>query len=115
MAQTQPPDPGTYQYVLASHRPFDPQIERRVSTYDEGATSRDIQHPDGRRRATIFLATVCARDALRMRGWEDVTEAWFEGHPEARGPAPEAEGPVPDAPPPPAPPAAEKRRVGLRG
>jgi hypothetical protein len=92
VAVKEAPELGTYNFVMRTIRPYSADLEMQASTYDESVTSRDITHPDGIRKPTIFLSTETARNALRMRGWEDVSEAWFEHH---RPAAPQAE---PEAP-----------------
>ena len=90
MALNTPPSPGTYQFVLRTIRPYDPELCRTAYTYDEVQESRDITHPDGVRHPTVFVWTQTARDKLVMDGWADVSEQWFalhgRGEPEAPKP-----------------------------
>jgi hypothetical protein len=104
LADTNPPEPSSYNFVMRTWRPYDPTIERRASTYDESVLSRDITHPDGVRRPTIFILGENARDRLIKLGWQDVTEQWKKAPPTAPVPAP--------ATPQTAPP--ERRRVALK-
>lgn len=101
MALREPPEFGTYQFVLRTYRAYDPTLSRMASTYDETVESRDITHPDGIRKPTIFLNSQTGRDRLTKEGWEDVTKGWMEHH-----------TPAPVAAPDPAPPT---RRVSIRG
>lgn len=80
-AATKPPEPKTYCFVLRTYRPYDPQIVRLASTYWESQESRDITHPDGQRRPTIFISHEHSKSFLEKQGWEDVTHLW----PTARG------------------------------
>jgi hypothetical protein len=67
---------GSFQFVLRTYREYDATIARAASTYGEAVNSRDVIHPDGIRRPTIFLATEAARDRLTKLGWEDVSSLW---------------------------------------
>lgn len=72
-----PPEPHTYTYVMRRIPDFDPWLTEQVYGYDESPTSRDIVHPDGVRRVTVFMRS----DNLRQRmlcegGWDDVTDQW---------------------------------------
>lgn len=98
MALKEAPPMGSYSFVMRTIRPYNAELEMQASTYDESVTSRDITHPDGIRKPTVFISTQNARDALRMRGWEDVTEAWLDHH----RPAPEPKADTP-------------RRVSIKG
>lgn len=87
-ASKEVPPRGSYRFVLRTVRPFDPTIERLASTYSESAQSRDITHPDGARRPTVFFSDPDGAERLRRDGWEDVTEAWMRALPAEEKPAP---------------------------
>lgn len=82
MAQTEPPAPGSYSFVLATIRAYDPSQERLATTYGESHQSRNILHPDGRRRPTVFFSDPNGVSRLQKMGWEDVSAPWFAAHPE---------------------------------
>jgi hypothetical protein len=75
-AKKDPPDPGSYRFVLRKIAEHDPDIEENVPGYDESAYSRNILHPDGKRRRTIFISSEYFRDRLTKLGWENVTGMW---------------------------------------
>lgn len=80
-ADTTVPAPGSYRFVLRRlprrEVELDPTIPELVSCYEEQVYSRNILHPDGLRRRTIFLQHPESRDRLIKLGWQDVTEAWL--------------------------------------
>jgi len=71
-----PPDPSTYQFVLRRIPDWDPWLSETVSGYDEAIESKDIVHPDGARKRTVFINSEPFRDRLLRLGWEDVTALW---------------------------------------
>lgn len=84
------PPRGSYRFVLRTLRPFDPTIERLASTYSESQQSRDVTHPDGQRRPTVFFSDPDGAERLRRDGWEDVTDAWMRALPAEKKPPPAA-------------------------
>lgn len=68
------PEAGTYKFVLRRRDGFAPEIPEQVTGYTESPVSRDVTHPDGLRRRTVYLNDQALRDRLLRLGWEDVTE-----------------------------------------
>lgn len=85
------PDAGSYRFVMRKIAPHDPTFEELVHGYDEAAKSRDVMHPDGLRRRTVFINGDNFRTRLLKLGWEDVTEAFLAAVAKAgkrKGPTP---------------------------
>lgn len=95
LPQKPPPD-KSYCFVLRTIRDYDPSIQRLASTHLESQHSLDIQHPDGKRKPTVFFSTQAGRDRLIKEGWEDVTHLWR--HRARRADEPEAPKPEPTPP-----------------
>jgi hypothetical protein len=81
------PEAGSYRFVLRKIAPHDPTFEELVSGYDDAAKSRDVTHPDGVRRRTVYVNSEPFRDRLLRQGWEDVTGLAAKAA-KRKGPAP---------------------------
>jgi hypothetical protein len=73
-AEKTPPAEGTYRFVLRKQVEHDPTMPEIVSGYDESVITRDITHPDGVRRRTVYVNSESFRTRLVRLGWLDVTD-----------------------------------------
>lgn len=95
MAQRGPAPEGTYRHALRKIAEHDPDYEELVCGVDESVQSRDVTHPDGLRRRTVYITSDTLRDRLLKMGWEDVPSV------SAIASAPEVPAPPPVVAPPP--------------
>lgn len=72
MAQQGPAPEGTYRHALRKIAEHDPDYEELVCGVDESVQSRDVTHPDGLRRRTVYISSDTLRERLLKMGWEDV-------------------------------------------
>lgn len=86
-ALTSPPPDGTFAVVM--RRTDRKAWPWREAMYDTTFIARAITHPDGKTAPTIFVPEGPVlrghRKQLLLRGWQDVTAAWFEGEARAAG------------------------------
>lgn len=91
-ASKEVPAEGSYSFVLRRSSPLDPRFAELAPARGEPTVkSRDITHPDGLRRRTLFIRTRPVRDRYMKLGWEDVTRQWMAARQTAQKAAEAAE------------------------
>lgn len=91
-AKSGAPENGTYQHVFQRLKK-DPRLEWRFVGYTENVLSRDVEHR-GRRLPTFFCNDDATAGRMHKTGYVNITDQWFEDHPEARTGKPEAKAPA---------------------